>query len=186
MHLEFRLRKQSLNKRWDLFAHKTPLILNSTNWLTMAVESTGPRLATPPLVTRKQLHSSSLLPLPQKEDNMLFPHLYCLKFVSLQNRIKNKVRCCFALNTLATPSLTTVPIPTWNCNYTVTSSSSATWDAVRQEFFSLSDWIYHRSQLQKNKTKKQRRKQKKTTNNNNKNPYLNLDSSVEPRIQRWR
>lgn len=107
---------------------------------------------------------------------MLFPHLYCLKFVSLQNRIKNKVRCCFALNTLATSSPTAVPIPTWNCNCTVTSHSSATQElqSGRNSFPSGTGSITDHSRKKK--------KNQKTQLYLN----LNLDPSVEPRIQRWR
>lgn len=62
MHLEFRLLKQSLNKRWDLFAHENALILNSTNWLTMMVESLGPRLVSHPTPGYKEAVSRFLPP----------------------------------------------------------------------------------------------------------------------------
>lgn len=62
MHLEFRLLKQSLNKRWDLFAHKNALILNSINWLTMMIESPGPRLVSQPTPGYKQAVSRFLPP----------------------------------------------------------------------------------------------------------------------------
>jgi hypothetical protein len=60
VHLEFRLLKQPLSKRWDLSAQETQLILNPINGPTMVAEFPGFSPAFPPVVTGKQFHNSFL------------------------------------------------------------------------------------------------------------------------------